>query len=62
MRASALIGNVSTPIEYIGAQGKYVGLDQVNLLLPPSLRGRGEVTINLTVQGQAANALKMKIK
>jgi uncharacterized protein (TIGR03437 family) len=61
-QASAQIGGVSAPIDYLGAQGTYVGLDQVNLLLPRSLIGRGDVTVNLTVQGQAANTLQVKIK
>ncbi len=62
VKASALVGGMNTPVEFIGAQGTFVGLDQVNLLLPRSLLGRGEVEINLTVQGQAANALRVKIK
>jgi uncharacterized protein (TIGR03437 family) len=62
VRAAALVGNVNTPVDYLGAQGQYVGLDQVNLLLPRSLIGRGDVEINLIVQGQAANPLSVKIK
>lgn len=62
VRASALVGSVPTPIDYLGAQGTYVGLDQVNLLLPRSLSGRGDVEVNLTVRGQAANPLKVTIK
>ncbi|MBS1807122.1 MAG: glycoside hydrolase [Acidobacteria bacterium] len=62
LKASAFVGGVITPIDFIGAQGTYVGLDQVNLLLPRSLIGRGEVDIHLTVQGQAANTVKVKIK
>lgn len=62
VKAAALVGGVNTPIEYVGAQGTFVGLDQVNLLLPRSLMGRGEVEINLTLQGQAANTLKVNIK
>lgn len=60
--ASAQVGGVPTQLDYIGPQGVYVGLDQVNLLLPRSLAGRGEVEVNLTVQGQRANTLQVKIK
>lgn len=60
--ASALIGNVPTSVEYVGAQGTFVGLDQVNLLLPRSLIGRGDVDINLVMQGRMANPLRVKIK
>ena len=34
---------------------RYFGLDQVNVKLPKSLRGRGEVDVVLTVDGVAAN-------
>src|ERR1035438_10147577 len=37
------------------AQPQYPGLDQINVLLPPSLAGAGDVVIQVTVDGQAAN-------
>ncbi len=42
-------------VAYAGAQGQYPGLDQVNVLLPPSLAGMGDVMIQVTVDGQVAN-------
>jgi uncharacterized protein (TIGR03437 family) len=40
---------------YAGAQPQYAGLDQIDVLLPQSLAGKGDVVIQVTVDGQAAN-------
>ncbi len=61
-RATANIGGVASTVEYFGTQGGFVGLDQVNVLLPRSLIGRGEVEVSINLQGQAANPLKISIK
>jgi len=58
---SAKIGGVDAPVLYAGAQGA-LGLDQVNVLLPRSLVGRGEVDLVLTVDGQTANTVRVNIK
>ena len=58
----AKIGGVDAPVSFAGAQGDFAGLDQMNVELPASLRGRGEVTINCTVDGKAANAVTVTIK
>ncbi len=60
--ATANIGGVAATVEYFGAQGGFVGLDQVNVLLPRSLIGRGEVEVALHLQGQTANPLRVSIK
>ena len=31
------IGGIDAPVAYVGAQGDFAGLDQVNVLLPRSL-------------------------
>ena len=56
------IGTSTLPVAYAGPQGVYVGLDQVNILLPKSLRGAGNVTVQLTVDGQAANTVNLSFK
>ena len=58
----AKIGGEEVSISYAGEQGGYVGLDQVNLLLPRSLAGRGEVDVTLIVDGKPANTVKVQIK
>jgi hypothetical protein len=45
-----------------GAQGDFAGLDQVNIQIPRSLAGRGEVDLILTVDGVAANVVRISIK
>jgi uncharacterized protein (TIGR03437 family) len=59
---SAKIGGVDAEVLYAGAQGAYVGLDQVNLRIPRSLAGRGDVDVSLIVDGKAANTVKVNIK
>ncbi len=49
------LGDIETPVQFAGPQGDLVGLDQINLELPRTLKGKGEVIINLTVDGRAAN-------
>jgi uncharacterized protein (TIGR03437 family) len=62
-KATATIGGIGVPVAGPVAQGQYEGLDQVNLgPLPASLAGRGEVTIALTVDGKAANAVTVNIR
>ncbi len=60
--AGARIGGIDAQVLFAGAQGDFVGLDQVNLALPRSLAGRGEVDIVLMVDGKAANTAQANIK
>jgi uncharacterized protein (TIGR03437 family) len=58
---TATIGG--TPVTPVFAvQPTYPGMDQVNLLIPRSLAGRGEVDVVLTVDGIAANTVKINVK
>ncbi|MGH9843534.1 MAG: hypothetical protein ACREEM_32755 [Blastocatellia bacterium] len=59
---TAKIGGADAQAAFAGAQGGFVGLDQVNLQLPRGLAGRGEVDVALTVDGQAANVVRIGIK
>ena len=58
----AKIGGVDAPVAFAGAQGEFTGLDQMNVELPTTLRGRGEVTINCTVDNRPANPVTVTIK
>jgi uncharacterized protein (TIGR03437 family) len=51
-------GQVLTPA-YFGPQGNFAGLDQINLLLPTSLAGSGEVNVSITVDGSSSNVGKI---
>jgi uncharacterized protein (TIGR03437 family) len=47
---------------FAGAAPGFVGLDQINLgPIPRSLIGRGEMEINVTVEGRVANAVRISI-
>jgi uncharacterized protein (TIGR03437 family) len=56
------IGSTTLPVAYAGPQGTYVGLDQVNVLLPKSLAGGGNLNVAVTIDGQAANIVTIGIK
>lgn len=47
---TAAIGSKSLQVQYAGKQGTDTGLDQVNVAIPQSLRGAGQVSLTLTVQ------------
>jgi uncharacterized protein (TIGR03437 family) len=56
------IGGVNVPVAYSGTQGFFTGLDQVNVQLPASLAGRGDVPVVLSVAGKQANTARMTFK
>lgn len=59
---AAQIGGVNAEVFFVGPQETYVGLDQVNVRIPRSLAGRGEVDVVVTVDGVAANTVRVSIK
>jgi uncharacterized protein (TIGR03437 family) len=50
------------PVLSAGAQMQYAGLDQVNVELPSSLAGKGEVPVVLTADGQTANTVLINVR
>jgi uncharacterized protein (TIGR03437 family) len=56
------IGGVDAPIQFAGELPAFAGLDQVNVLVPRTLAGRGEMDLALTVDGQQANIVRISIK
>jgi uncharacterized protein (TIGR03437 family) len=59
---STSVGGTAVAPLFAGAQGQCVGLDQINLELPRSLAGRGEVDIQVSVDGKIANSVKVNIQ
>jgi uncharacterized protein (TIGR03437 family) len=59
---SSTVGGVSTEALFAGAAPEFPGLDQVNLRLPRSLAGSGEVEVRLSVDGKAANTVWINIR
>jgi uncharacterized protein (TIGR03437 family) len=60
--ATARIGGLDVPITFDGPQGFFAGLDQVNLMLPRSLAGRGTVDVTVAFERQAANLVEVSIR
>jgi uncharacterized protein (TIGR03437 family) len=59
---TATIGTANAKVLFAGAQGGFVGLDQVNVQIPRSLTGSGVVNFVLTVDGQPSNTVTISIK
>jgi uncharacterized protein (TIGR03437 family) len=58
----AEIGGVPAQVVYASAQPQFDGLDQVNIYVPRSLAGAGEVPVVLTVDGVTANVVTVNVK
>jgi len=57
------LGGAIVRPDYAGAQGDFVGLDQINVLLPGSLAGSGELNLSLSVKGEpGSNSVKVNFK
>ncbi|HEY3836664.1 MAG TPA: hypothetical protein VGL72_08830 [Bryobacteraceae bacterium] len=59
---SASVGGAMAQVLYTGPQGQFAGLDQVNVVVPASLAGVGEVPVILRVDGQTANVVTINLK
>ena len=55
------VNGVPVQVAYAGTQNLFAGLDQVNVLLPSSLAGKGTVEVQLTSNGVSANAVQVVI-
>ena len=58
----AYIAGQQFPVQFAGAQGQYQGLDQVNIALPKSLAGMGEVSVYLVADGRNSNMVNINIQ
>jgi uncharacterized protein (TIGR03437 family) len=56
------IGGMDVTPSFFGAEGFYQGLEHVNLQIPQSLAGSGEVDMVLTLDGKTSNTVKLNIK
>lgn len=59
---TATIGGVDSPVIGAGPVQGSVGLDEVDVSLPATLAGRGEVDLRLTVDGKGANTVRVSFK
>ncbi|HEX4945113.1 MAG TPA: M12 family metallo-peptidase [Blastocatellia bacterium] len=58
----ARVGGNAVEVLYAGAQGQFAGLDQINVRLPATLRGRGELIVELEVDGHLTNPVQIFVK
>lgn len=58
------IGGVDCPVEYVGKQPTFEGLDQINARLPRALIGKGEVDVTISFGSPyiPINPVKLKFK
>ncbi len=56
------IADLTLAPSFAGAQPEFVGLDQVNVELPRSLRGRGGVNVSITVDGKLSNQVTLNFR
>ena len=54
-------GTNITPL-FVGAQGQFDGLDQVNFQIPLSLAGRGEIDLIIIQDNKNSNAVRFRIR
>lgn len=60
--ATAKIGGVNATILSAGAQEQCPGVDRVDLVVPTSLAGAGEVPVVVTFDGQTANVVTISVQ
>jgi uncharacterized protein (TIGR03437 family) len=57
-----LIGGTPAAVAYAGAQPTYEGLDQINVVIPASMAGKGLVSVQVIVDGFASNSLQVEFE
>jgi uncharacterized protein (TIGR03437 family) len=56
------IGGLDATVLYAGPQGIYPGVDQVNVVIPQSLAGGGNVPVVLSIGGVTSNTVNVTIQ
>jgi uncharacterized protein (TIGR03437 family) len=56
------LGGTGGEVLFAGDAPGFTGLDQVNVRIPRGLIGRGEIAVELTVDGRTANAVRIHIR
>ena len=55
------IQGVPATVLYAGPAPGFIGLDQVNVIIPPELAGLGSVSVRLTANNRTSNAVTIKL-
>jgi uncharacterized protein (TIGR03437 family) len=56
------VGGQGVPVLYAGAVAAYAGLDQVNISIPGSLAGAGDVRVYVVADGAMSNAVELTVQ
>lgn len=56
------IAGQDVPVRYAGPSGHFPGLDEVTVEVPRSLAGMGDADVTMTVDGQAASPVRIRIQ
>jgi uncharacterized protein (TIGR03437 family) len=56
------VGSTNVTPLFVGAQGGFEGLDQINLQIPASMAGAGEVNLTFTIDGKTSNPVRLRIR
>ena len=56
------VAGQSVPVLYAGLVAAYPGLDQINISIPRSLAGTGDVRVYVVADGVASNAVGLNIQ
>lgn len=59
--STASVGGTTVPVLYAGPQGSYAGMDQLNIPVPASLAGKGNVNIQFSSAGVSSNPVQITI-
>lgn len=59
-KVSVSVGGMPAEVTYADAQPTFAGLDQINVWLPRSLAGRGEVDVEVMADGKTANKVQVR--
>ncbi|MEP7342571.1 MAG: hypothetical protein ABI977_32890 [Acidobacteriota bacterium] len=57
-----MLAGITTQVSYAGPQSGLPGMDQLQMRVPRDLIGRGEIDVEVWVEGQQANIVKIKVK
>jgi uncharacterized protein (TIGR03437 family) len=61
-RVQVLFNGQFGQVTYAGSQSQFLGLDQINVQIPQSVAGAGKVTIQVSVDGAAANPVFVTVQ
>ena len=59
---TCMVNGTALPVIYAGTQPDYPGLDQVNVLLPASVRGAATLSVSLMVDGLSSNTITVAMQ